>query len=51
LIAERLARVAGRARYWHSQAEGADAELLGSVATRLEAQFQARRAVHAGLRG
>jgi hypothetical protein len=41
LIADRLARVAEWARYRHSQAEGADAELLGSVATRLEAQSSA----------
>ena len=43
LIAERLARVAGWARYRHSQAEGADAELLGSVAAGLEAQLRTRR--------
>ena len=43
LVAERLARVAGWARYRHSQAKGADAELLGSVAAGLEAQLCARR--------
>lgn len=43
LIAERLTRVAEWARYRHSQAEGTDAELLGSVATGLEAQLSARR--------
>ena len=43
LVAERLTRVAEWARYRHSQAEGADAELLGSVATGLEAQLSARR--------
>ena len=43
LVAERLARVAGWARYRHSQAEGADAELLGSVAAGLEAQLAAER--------
>jgi hypothetical protein len=42
LIAERLDRVAGWARYRHSQAEGADAELLGSVAAGLEAQLRTR---------
>ena len=43
LIAERLARVAEWARYRHSQAKGADAELLDSVAAGLEAQLRARR--------
>jgi hypothetical protein len=43
LIAERLARVAGWARYQHSQAEGADAELLDRVASELEAQLRTRR--------
>jgi hypothetical protein len=43
LIAARLAIVAGRARYRHSQAEGADAEVLAVVATGLEAQLRAQR--------
>lgn len=43
LIAERLGRVAEWARYRHSQAEGADAELLDSLATELEAQLSTRR--------
>ena len=38
LIAQRLGRVAELARYRHAQAEGADAELLDSLATELEAQ-------------
>jgi hypothetical protein len=44
LLAERLARVAGWARYWHSQAKGADAELLGTVAAGLETQLCIRKA-------
>jgi hypothetical protein len=43
LIAERLALVAESARYRHSQAKGADAELLDLVASGLEAQLRARR--------
>ena len=43
LIAERLALVAERARYRHSQAKGADAELLDLVATGLETQVRTRR--------
>ena len=43
LIADRLGRVAGWTRYRYSQAKGADAELLGSVAAGLEAQLCARR--------
>ena len=43
LIAQRLGRVAQETRYQHSQSEGSDAELLGSVATGLEAQVSARR--------
>jgi hypothetical protein len=43
LIAERLARVAGWARYRYSQTKGADAELLGSVAAGLEAQLCTRK--------
>jgi hypothetical protein len=39
LIAERLGRVAEWARYRHSQAQGTEAELLGSVAAGLEAQL------------
>lgn len=44
LIAERLALVAEWARYRHSQAQGADAELLDGVAAALEAQLHAVRA-------
>ena len=40
LIAGRLTLMAEWARYRHSQTEGADAELLGAVATALEAQLQ-----------
>jgi hypothetical protein len=43
LISERLDRVAGWARYRYSQAKGADAMLLGSVAAGLEAQLCAVR--------
>jgi hypothetical protein len=43
LIAERLTLVAERARHRHSQAEGADAELLDRVASGLEAQVRVRR--------
>jgi len=43
LIAERLALVAEWARYRHSQAEGADAELLDLVASGLETQLRTRR--------
>jgi len=43
LIAERLALVAEWARYRHSQAKGADAELLDGVAAALEAQLRAVR--------
>jgi hypothetical protein len=43
LIAERLALVAEWARYRHSQAKGAAAELLDLVASGLEAQLRARR--------
>jgi hypothetical protein len=43
LIAQRLALVAEWARYRHSQAKGADAELLDLVASGLEAQLRARR--------
>jgi hypothetical protein len=43
LITERLALVAGSARYRHSHANGADAELLDRVAAGLEAQLRARR--------
>ena len=43
LIRERLAWVARWARYRQSQANGADAELLGSVAAGLEAQLRGRR--------
>jgi hypothetical protein len=42
LIAERLTRVVEWARYRHSLAEGADAELLASVATGLEGHLCAR---------
>jgi hypothetical protein len=42
-IAERLALVAGSARYRHSQATGADADLLDLVATGLEAQLCVRQ--------
>ena len=42
LIAERLALVAEWARYRHSRAKGADAELLDRVAVGLEAQLRAR---------
>jgi hypothetical protein len=41
LIADRLGRVAERARYRHSQAEGADAELLDTLAGELETQLRA----------
>jgi hypothetical protein len=40
LIAGRLTRVAEWARYRQSQTEGADAELLGAVATELENQLR-----------
>ena len=43
LIAERLALVAQWALYRHSQAKGADADLLDRVASGLEAQLRARR--------
>jgi hypothetical protein len=43
LIAERLALVTGWTRYRHSQAKGADAELLDLVASGLETQLQTRR--------
>jgi hypothetical protein len=43
LIAARLALVAEWARYRHSQAESADADLLDRVASGLEAQLRARR--------
>jgi hypothetical protein len=43
LIAERLALVAEWARYRHSQAKGAAAELLDLVASGLEAQSRTRR--------
>ena len=43
LIAERLALVAESARYRHSQAKGADAELLDLVASGLETQLRTRR--------
>ena len=43
LIAERLALVAEWARYRHSQAKGADAELLDLVASGLETQLRTRR--------
>lgn len=43
LIAERLALVAEWARYRHSQANGADADLLDLVASGLEAQLRTRR--------
>lgn len=43
LIAARLAIVTGRARYRHSQAEGADAEVLAVVSAGLEAQLRAQR--------
>jgi hypothetical protein len=42
LIAERLALVAESSRYRHSQAKGADAELLDLVAAGLEVQLRAR---------
>ncbi len=41
LIAQRLTRIVGDTRYRHSQAEGADAELLGSVAAGLEVHLGA----------
>jgi hypothetical protein len=44
LIAARLAIVAGRARYRHTQAEGADAEVLAVVSAGLEAQLHAQPA-------
>ena len=50
LIAERLTLVAESARHRHSQAKGADVELLDRVAAGLEAQLRARRkaaAIHA----
>jgi hypothetical protein len=43
LIAARLALVAEWARYRHSQAKGADAELLDLVASGLETQLRTRR--------
>jgi hypothetical protein len=43
LVSERLAVVAGWARSRHSQAHGADAELLEIVSEGLEAQMRARR--------
>src|SRR6266516_2014563 len=43
LIAERLALVAEWARYRHSQAKDADAELLDLVAAGLEAQLRAQQ--------
>lgn len=43
LIAERLALVAEWARYRHSQAKGADAEVLDLVASGLETQLRMRR--------
>jgi hypothetical protein len=50
LVAERLAVVAGWARSRHSQADGADVELLEFVSEGLEAQLRARRDIerHAG---
>jgi hypothetical protein len=43
LITERLALVAESARYRHSHAKGADAELLDLVASGLETQLRTRR--------
>jgi hypothetical protein len=43
LVAERLAVVAGWARFRHSQADGADVQLFGFVSTGLEAQLRALR--------
>jgi hypothetical protein len=43
LITERLALVAEWARYRHSHAKGADAELLDLVASGLETQLRTRR--------
>jgi hypothetical protein len=42
LIARRLEQVAEWTRHRHSEAHGADAELLGSVAAGLEGQLRAR---------
>jgi starvation-inducible DNA-binding protein len=43
LVSDRLAAVAGSARSRHSQADGADAELLEFVSEGLEAQLRARQ--------
>jgi hypothetical protein len=51
LVAERLAVVAGWARSRHSQANGADAELLEFVSEGLEAQLRARRNIATTERG
>jgi starvation-inducible DNA-binding protein len=47
LVASRLATVAQRARYRHSQAAGAAADVLGIVASGLQAQRQSREEIDA----
>jgi hypothetical protein len=51
LVAERLAVVAGWARFRHSQADGADVQLFGFVSTGLDAQLRALRDIATAQRG
>jgi hypothetical protein len=51
LVAERLAAVAGWARFRHSQADGADVQLFGFVSTELDAQLRALRDIATASRG